>query len=84
MSSLRKPGGQDPTGPGFLRPPRWQGPGPADCDPERSLPLGYTGRDWGEVHRHLKAWAGPAGGLGEGSGALQDTAPGLFPHPEAW
>ena len=74
MSSPRKPGAQDPTGPGLLRPPRWQGPGPADCDPEREV-AALTGRDGGEVHHHLKAWAGPAGGLGEGSGALQDTAP---------
>lgn len=51
---------------------------------ERSLPLGYTGRDRGEVHRHLKTWAGPVGGLDEGSGALQDTVPCLLPHPEAW
>ena len=41
-------------------------------------------RDGGEVHRHLETRAGPVGGLGEGSGALQDTVPCLLPHPEAW
>ena len=51
---------------------------------ERSLPLGYTGRDGGEVHHHRKTWAGLVGGLGDGSGALQDTVPCLLPHPEAW
>ncbi|XP_059941020.1 ferritin light chain-like [Mesoplodon densirostris] len=31
----------------------------------------------GDVCRCLKAWAPPMGGLGKGSGALQDTAPSL-------
>lgn len=32
-------------------------------------------KDRGEVHHCLKAWATPVGGLAEGSGAQQDTAP---------
>ena len=46
----------------------------------RQLPLGLRDRDGGEVHQDLKAWARPVGGPGEGSGALQDTAPRLFPR----
>ena len=64
----------------LLKLPKWRGPGPADCVPCRQpLPLGCRGGDRGEVHRCLKAWARPVGGLGEGSGTLQDTAPSLFP-----
>ena len=36
------------------------------------------GKDQGEVHRHLKDWARPVGGLGEGSRSLHDTAPSCF------
>ena len=53
-----------------------------DCNPCRlPLPLGRRGGDGGEVHHHLKAWAWPVGDLGEAYGALQDTAPCLFPGP---
>lgn len=41
LSSLRKPGAQDPTGPGSRLHLGGGASGPADCDPERSLPLGY-------------------------------------------
>ena len=52
----------------------------ADCTLNRwALLLGHRGRDGGEVYGCLKAWAWPVGGLGEGSGVLQDTAPRLFP-----
>ena len=58
--------------------------GSTDCDPGRlPLPLGHRGRDGGKVHCRLKAWAWSAGGLGEGSGGLQDTAPCLFHGPPA-
>ena len=45
-------------------------PGPTEGDPGRLLLLGYRDRD----HGHLDAWTT----LGEGSGALQDTALSLF------
>ena len=64
----------------LLKLPKQQGPGLADCIPCRlQLPLGHRGRDGGEVHCRLKAWARPVDSLGKGSGALQDTAPSLFP-----
>ena len=56
------------------------GEGPTDCDPGGLLLSGCRrGGDGGEVHPCLKAWAHPGVGLGEGSGALQDTDPNLFP-----
>ena len=39
------------------------------------LPLGSRGRDWGEAHCHLKAWAWSVGSFGQASRALQDTDP---------
>ena len=39
------------------------------------LLLGQRDKDRGEVHHCFKAWATPVGGLAEGSGAQQDTAP---------
>ena len=66
----------------LLRPPKQRGPDPENCFPCRLLlPLGRRGRYGGEVHRRLKACTRPVGGLGKGSGALQDTAPSLFPGP---
>ena len=57
-------------------------PGPTGCNPCRlRLSLGHRGGDGGEVHCHVEAWGGPVDGHGEGSGALQDTAPSLFPGP---
>ena len=46
---------------------------------ELAAAISLRDRDWGEVHQDLKSWARPVGGPGEGSGALQDTAPRLFP-----
>ena len=65
---------------------RKQGQGPVGFDPWRPQPpLGPRGRDGGEVPVRFKARARPAGGSGEGSRALQDTAlrlsPGPPPHP---
>ena len=58
------------------------GRGPADWVLCRLLPLlGGRDRDEWEFHYCLKAWAQPVGGLGEGSGALQDRALSLFPGP---
>ena len=73
-SSLREPGAQDPTGPQAPEATQMAGPGPTDCVPSKlPLPLGHSGRDGEEGHCRLRAWARPVGGLGEGSGALQDT-----------
>ena len=61
----------------LLRLPRSQGPGPTDCVLCRlQMQQGRRGCDGG-VHHHLKTWAPPVGHLGQGSGALQDTAPNL-------
>ena len=66
----------------LFRQPKWQGPGPTDCSLCRlPLPLIPRGSDGGQVLHRLKAWASPVGVLGEGSGALQDTAPSLFSGP---
>ena len=71
----------------LLRLPRSQGPGPTDCVLCRlQMQQGRRGCDGG-VHHHLKTWAPPVGHLGQGSGALQDTAPNLFPgfpQPPHW
>ena len=87
LSLLREPGAQGPTRPqAFQATNIWGGreAGSTDCDPGRlPLPLGHRGRDGGKVHCRLKAWAWSAGGLGEGSGGLQDTAPCLFHGPPA-
>ena len=87
LSLLREPGAQGPTRPQALQATNiWGGreAGSTDCDPRRlPLPLGHRGRDGGKVHCRLKAWAWSAGGLGEGSGGLQDTAPCLFHGPPA-
>ena len=66
----------------LLRPPKQLGPSPSDCDLAwLSLPLGHRGRDRVEFHHYLKAWAQSVDSLVEGFGALQDTAPSLFPGP---
>ena len=55
-----------------LRPPKWQGPAPTDGAPSRPpLPLVGTGRGRGGSLRCA----------GQGSGALQNTAPSLSPGP---
>ena len=77
LSSLRGPGTQETQlALKALSPPGQQGPGLADCIPCR-LPwrLSHRGRERGEIHRHLKAWAPPVGSLGHGSRARQDTVP---------
>lgn len=77
LSSLREPGTQETQlALKVLSPPGQQGPGLADCIPCR-LPwrLNHRGRERGEIHRHLKAWAPPVGSLGHGSRARQDTVP---------
>ena len=57
------------------------GAGRAERMPGRRLrPSGHRGRDTEEIHPTSKR-AQPVGCLGEGSGALQDTAPSLFPGP---
>ena len=74
-SLLREPGTQDPTGPWPPQAAQRAGAGPTNQIPGRQLPpFGYRGRNREEVHHCLKAWAWPVGGLGEGSGDLQDTA----------
>ena len=76
---LREPDAQDPTGLRLLRLPS------VGWSQRRPLPLGHRGGDGGACHHHLKAWTRPVGGLGEDSGAPQDTVPSLFPgsptHP---
>ena len=69
----------------LLRLPKQWGPGPQDCVPCRlPLPLlGRRGGDGEEVHRCLKAWARPVGGLGKDSGALQDTPPACSLGPRS-
>ena len=75
LSSLRERGAQDASRTQTQR-------GPADWVLCRLLPLlGGRDRDEWEFHYCLKAWAQPVGGLGEGSGALQDRALSLFPGP---
>lgn len=58
-----------------LRPPKWQGPGPPDWDLMQKAAIGS--QSWGG-EQFTAAWVWPVGGLGTGSGALQDTAPCLF------
>ena len=80
LAQLREPEG-NPTA--LRLPEQWVkgGPGPTASDPSRwPLPSGPRGGDGGEVHHRLKAWARSVSGLEPGSGALQDTAPNLFPR----
>ena len=76
-TTAEEPGAQDPIGLRLLTSPSggWSQRWP--------LPLGHRGGNWGEGHRHLRAWTRSLGSLGEGSELLQDTAPGLFPGPPA-
>uniref|UniRef100_A0AC11D330 Aspartyl-tRNA synthetase 1 n=2 Tax=Bovidae TaxID=9895 RepID=A0AC11D330_SHEEP len=49
---LREPGAQDPADPQALQPPKWQGPGPEDCNPERvPLPLNHRGGNGRQIHQ---------------------------------
>lgn len=76
LSSLREPGAEDPTGP--QAPQVVQMLRPRSCR-LRAIQMSTAIRSqrwgWGEVHGCLK----PVGGLGEGSGALQDTVPSMSP-----
>lgn len=57
------------------------GTGPEERLPGRRLwPSGHRDRDTEEIHLTSKPTQ-PVGCLGEGPGALQDTAPSLFPGP---
>ena len=57
------------------------GAGPEERLPGRRLwPSGHRDRDTEEIHLTSKPTQ-PVGCLGKGSGALQDTAPSLFPGP---
>ena len=49
----------------------------------RPLLLGHRDRERGEVHCSLRPGPWLVGGLGEGSGALQDIVPSLFPGPSS-
>ena len=84
LSSLRKPGDQTnwPSGSSGHPSGGVGGNQLPQTDSGRLMLLsGHRDKDRGEVHHCLKAWATPVGGLAEGSGAQQDTAPGLFPWP---
>ena len=84
LSSLRKPGAQDPTSP--LAPQAtqtWVGGRFHILSPRQMLllPLGHRAGERGEVHRHLKARPHQSGGPDEGSGALQAQPPACSPGP---
>lgn len=56
LLSLKEPGAQDPAGPQAPQATHTAGAGPSDCvSGRRPLPLGHRGRDWKEIHHHLKA-----------------------------
>ena len=81
---LRESGNQDLPGPQVTQAAHTVGASPTDHVPSRQLlPLGLRGKDGGEVHHGLKVWAWLVGGLGRGSGTLQDTSPIPFPGPSA-
>ena len=48
---------------------------------QTALLLGHRDRERGEVHCSLRPGPWLVGGLGEGSGALQDIVRSLFPEP---
>ena len=76
LSSLKEPGAQPkwPLGSSGLR--NRERPGPTDSNPGRQpLLWGQRNRDRGDVHCLPQSLVG---GLGEGAGAVQDTAPSLF------
>ena len=50
---------------------------------QTALLLGHRDRERGEVHCSLRPGPWLVGGLGEGSGALQDIVPSLFPGPSS-
>ena len=84
LSSLKESGTQ------FNRPscssgrPKGDRAGLTDCDTGRlPLLLGQRDRDGGKVHYSLRPGPLLGGGLGEGSGVLQDTVPSLVPGPPA-
>ena len=82
LSSMREPSALDPPGPQAPQAAQMAGASAhrlAPCRPP--LLLVGTGRGRGEVHCSPQAWARPVGGPGQGSGALQNTAPSLFPGP---
>ena len=75
-SSLKEPGAQPTWSSGSSGLPNGERPGPTDSNPgRRPLLWGQRHRDRGEVHCLPQRLAG---GLGEGSGAIEDTASSLF------
>ena len=81
LSSLREPGAQDPPDPQAPQATQTAGARSPRLHLMQTAAIRSQRWGWGEVHCHLKAWVWPVGGLGTGSGSLQDTAPCLFPGP---